>query len=242
MNGFFVTGTDTGVGKTVVAAGLARLLRQRQLRVGVLKPIETGYADPGERSDGAFLAEAAELDVRDVTPCFYPDPAAPLVAARVARRPVDLQAVFSAFKQLQSQSDWMIVEGAGGLAVPITETMDMAGLALELNLPLLIIARPNLGTLNHTCLTLHYARARGLTVLGVVLSNTQPETDSLAERTNPAMLEELGQAPVLGRVPYSPEIRNPDNAARAVAAGLDLEQFLARCEDIGLGNREVLYR
>jgi dethiobiotin synthetase len=242
MNGFFVTGTDTGVGKTVVTAGLARLLRQRHLRVGALKPIETGYADPGKLSDGAFLAAAAGLEVREVTPCFYPDPVAPLVAARATQRPVDLEAIFSAFRQLQAGSDWIIVEGAGGLAVPITETMDMASLALELNVPLLIIARPNLGTLNHTCLTLHYARARGLRILGVVVSHTQPETDSLAERTNPAMLEELGQAPVLGRVPHWPNIKGPDDAAQAVAAGLDLERFLARCEDLSLESREVLYR
>ncbi len=229
MNGIFITGTDTGVGKTVVAAGLACLLRERGCRVGALKPIETGWdgKEGGWPPDGGFLARAAGMEATpaEVVPCFYPQPAAPLAAARAAGCPVNLGAITAAFERLQARYEWGIVEGAGGLAVPVTAEKTMADLAAMFDLPLLVVARPSLGTLNHTYLTLHYARAKRLRVLGVVISNALPGNDSLAERTNPALLEELGETPVLGIVPHGP-ITQPADAARLVAQGVDLDRFL----------------
>ena len=135
IKGVFITGTDTGVGKTVVAAGLARGLVDRGCRVGVLKPIETGCSiDPDcWPADGAMLAQAARLDVspQEVVPCRYAEPLAPLVAARRSGRPVDLAAIRQAWARLQRQYDWAIVEGAGGLSVPVTEQQTMADLAAD---------------------------------------------------------------------------------------------------------------
>ncbi len=233
----FITGTDTGVGKTVIGAGLARLLVERGLKVGVMKPIETGVvslcdaaatAREGTLSDGAFLARAARIEERRevIVPCAYAEPLAPLVAARHAARRVDLAAIRRAWEHLSSEYDLVIVEGAGGLSVPIEEGYDMASLALDLGLPLLIVARPSLGTLNHTFLTVHYARSRGLEVMGVIVSGYDPQTTDVAELTNPPLMEELCQVPVIGVVPKRGAIDSPEDAADAVEEGVDMDAFL----------------
>ncbi|BBM68261.1 dethiobiotin synthase [Rhodothermus marinus] len=234
MNGLLITGTDTGVGKTVVAAGLARLLREAGYRVGVLKPVETGWEGPPGSwpPDARMLAEGACVDdpPEQVAPCVYAEPLAPLVAARRAGRPVDLDRIEAAWRRLQDR-DWVLVETAGGLSVPLTDTLDYAGLAVRWKLPVLVVSRPGLGTLNHTFLTVHYARSRGLPVVGVVLCG-YPEQPDVAEQTNPAMIEEMCHVPVLGRVPRRPAITSADEAAAAVAEGLRLEPFLARYEEL----------
>ncbi|KXB97788.1 MAG: dethiobiotin synthase [Chlorobi bacterium NICIL-2] len=234
MRGCFVTGTDTGVGKTVVAAGLARLLVERGHRVGVMKPIETGCeaASGGELPhDGRLLAEAAGIqdDRQWVVPCRYSEPLAPLVAARREGRAVDFEAIWRAWEHLKTHYEWALVEGAGGLSVPISPKYTMADLARELDLPVLIVARPVLGTLNHTYLTVHYARSKGLSVVGIVISGYDANTADVAERTNPEMLEELCELPVLGCVPRRATIETAEEAARAVSEGVNVERFIARC-------------
>lgn len=222
ISSLFITGTDTEVGKTVVTAGLARLLADEGAAVGVMKPAETGWAgDPAAMpSDGGFLAEAARVDepTRAVVPYVYREPLAPLVAARREDRPIDPGVIRLAYRELAGRYEPLLVEGAGGLSVPLTEELDMAGLAAALSLPLLIVTRPALGTLNHTFLTVHYARERGLKVLGLVICGYDETTDSIAEKTNPAMMEEMCEVPVLGRVPRRPAIETPEEAAEAVRA------------------------
>lgn len=241
MKGCFVTGTDTGVGKTVVATGLARLLVERGLRVGVMKPIETGcdVVDESELPhDGRFLAEAARIggDRRWVVPCRYQEPLAPFVAARRERRPVDFNAIRTSWEYLQAHYELAIVEGAGGLSVPISDGYTMADLAREMRLPLLIVARPTLGTLNHTYLTVHYARSKGLPLVGVVVSGYDPQTTDVAEQTNPAVLEELCELPVLGCVPRREVIDTVEEAAMAVSEGVDINSFIERCGELTMAN------
>ncbi len=228
--GLFVTGTDTGVGKTVVAAGLARLLADRGIDIGVMKPVETGWPGPpdGLPADAAMLAAAVRAsDPReDIVPFVYEEPLAPLVAARRSRRPVEPGRILSAFRRLRDRHELMIVEGAGGLSVPLTEDLTMAGLAARLELPVLIVARPALGTLNHSVLTVSYARSASLEILGLVVCGADPRSTDAAELTNPTMLEELCQVPVLGLVPRMPSIGTIDEAAAAVARGLDPDDLL----------------
>lgn len=237
MRGCFVTGTDTGVGKTVVAAGLARLLVERGHRVGVMKPIETGCeaASGGELPhDGRLLAEAAGIqdDRQWVVPCRYSEPLAPLVAARREGRAVDFEAIWRAWEHLTTHYEWALVEGAGGLSVPISPKDTMANLARELDLPVPIVARPVLGTLNHTYLTVHYARSKGLALIGIVISGYGEQTTDVAEQTNPAMLEELCELPVLGRVPRTSALTTPEEAIQAVREGVNIEYFIARCDEV----------
>jgi dethiobiotin synthetase len=199
--GWFVTGTDTGVGKTVVACALARALRARGVDVGVMKPIETGVPPEGPL-DAIALREAAgakdDLDL--VCPQRFALPAAPTVAAAAEGRRVDLAAVREAFVRLAQRHEWLIVEGAGGLLAPAAEGIPMAGLAQGLGLPLLVVARARLGTINHTRLTLEAAASRGLALAGVVISHggaalPGADLENLAE-----LRAELG-ARLVGEIP-----------------------------------------
>lgn len=227
----FVTGTDTGVGKTVVACALLLALRRRGVAVGALKPVETGCPAHGWPPDGAALAAAAGLDLPRpaVVPYALPEPLAPAVAARRAGIAIDLDVLDSAFQAQRARSELVVVEGAGGLAVPVTGNVDMADLAARWRLPLLVVARPGLGTLNHTVLTVAYARARGLAVLGIVL-NPWPEAPGIVEETNPQELARLTGVPLLGRLPRLPagdlDSRRPEKLAEAAERHLDLAPVL----------------
>jgi dethiobiotin synthetase len=192
MRGLFVTGTDTGVGKTVITAALAAGLRAAGRQVGVMKPVETGCAREGgelRAADAEYLAERAGSPDPGalICPCRYESPLAPAAAARLERRPVDLDAIRGAHAELRRRHPFLLVEGAGGAAVPLTDDLLLADLAAEFGYALLVVARAGLGTLNHTLLTLELARGRGVLVFGIVL-NRYPREPGLAERTNPEEL------------------------------------------------------
>jgi len=199
--GVFVTGTDTGVGKTVVACALLRGLRARGIDVGAMKPIETGVGHGGPADAIALRHVTGGGDpLVDVCPQSFPLAAAPAVAARAVGLAVDLAAIDDAYARLRARHEFMVVEGAGGLLVPITASLSMADLAQRLGLPLLVVARAALGTINHTRLTLAAARALGMRVAGVVISHAGgalPEADL----ANLALLrDELGAA-LVGEIP-----------------------------------------
>lgn len=198
----FVTGTDTGVGKTVVAAGLAAAFARGGADVGVMKPVATGAP---RSADALFLRSAAGSHdpLETINPVCLPAPLAPAVAARLARRPMDLARIMKAWRALSSTHECMIVEGIGGLLVPLKGRFTVADLARRMNLPLLIVARPTLGTLNHTALTVHAARAAGLTIAGIILNYHAPFRRGLAERTNLRAIGDLaGGVPLLGEIPW----------------------------------------
>jgi dethiobiotin synthetase len=168
----FVTGTDTGVGKTLVGCALVRGLRARGIDVGVMKPIETGVGPEGPLDALALRAAAGSADSLEwICPQRFALPAAATVAAAAEGKRVDLAAVRDAFAKLAARHDWMLVEGAGGLLAPAADGLSMADLARDLGLPLLLVARASLGTINHTRLALEAAAARGLALAGVVISH-----------------------------------------------------------------------
>ena len=204
--GIFVTGTDTGVGKTVVSAALAWTLKQSGKKVVVMKPVQTGTAS-AQLMDIEFVQRVigTNYPIEEVCPYRFPHPLAPSVAASLLGQKVDLDKIRSAFYKLASTHEAVIVEGAGGLLVPITEDYLMSDLAFDLNLALLIVTRPSLGTLNHTLLTVESARARGLKVLGIVI-NRFPSNPDVAENTNPGLITKMTGEQLLGVFPSDPEI------------------------------------
>jgi dethiobiotin synthetase len=207
----FITGTDTEVGKTFVTSGLARALRRRGIDVGVMKPVATG-AKRGVSDDALRLKEAAGVHdaLQFINPICLAPPLAPLIAARITDQPIDLRRVWFAYGALGARHDCMLVEGVGGLLVPVTKEMSVAGLARRLELPLLVVTRPSLGTLNHTALTVSVAHREGLEVAGLVINHHRRFPRGLAERTNREALEETCGVPVLGEVPYDPAGRASD--------------------------------
>jgi dethiobiotin synthetase len=201
--GVFITGTDTGVGKTVVGAALARFFSRRGLKVGVMKPCETGVADPRQPGDDARLLRwaAGSCDADElVAPYRLPEPLAPAAAAEHAGAAIDPLRIVAACAELRRGKDLVLVEGAGGLMVPLRGGYLMADLARQLDLPLLVIARPGLGTINHTLLTVFAARTMELPLAGILV-NRMPAQPGTAEREAPHHLASLASADLLGVLP-----------------------------------------
>lgn len=203
--GVLVTGTDTGVGKTLVASALAAALSER-MRVAVFKPAETGCAerDGGLRPEDAVrLREAAASDdpLDLVCPYRYAEPLAPFVAAERTGRPISPGRLGQCFRELAAGADFVIVETAGGLLVPLTGSYSFADLAADLELLVLLVVGSRLGALNQTLLTIECARSRRLGLVGYVLNETSPGTD-LARATNAAALEHLTEVPRIASVPF----------------------------------------
>jgi dethiobiotin synthetase len=192
-----VTGTGTGVGKTLVTAAIAANLKASGLRTAIFKPVQTGTIDGAD--DAGYAGRLAECSFE--TGQALADPLAPSIAARLDGTEIDIESITRSFERLRSEHDAVVVEGAGGLLVPVTDEITMADLASDLGLPLVIVARPSLGTLNHTALTIEAARSRGLSVAGVVISG-YPSSPNSAEATNPAEIERLCDAPIIGVVPH----------------------------------------
>ena len=203
--GIFITGTDTGVGKTAVSAVIAHLLRQRGINVGVMKPVTSGCSEIDGRlvsNDAELLCWAAGTDSRDsdTAPYLLRQPISPSMAAEQDGVRIDFHVISEAYDRLADRHDFVIVEGAGGLMVPLAGGLLIADLAAHLSLPLLVVTRPNLGTINHTLLTTFAARQMGLAVKGIVINN-YPSQPGQAEEYAPHLLGSLCGAPVLGVFP-----------------------------------------
>lgn len=206
-DGFFVTGTDTGIGKTVVSAALIKTLRANGINACAMKPVETGCKRINGAlipSDGAFLKQIAFMDdpIEHITPFCFETPAAPSVASEIEKRDIDIRLIRERFQGLQKKYQAVIAEGVGGLLVPIKRDYFVINLVRELALPLIVVSRPSLGTINHTLLTVNYALKEGIKVAGIIINfNSRPD-NTVAEETNPMVLEKLSPVPVIGTFPY----------------------------------------
>lgn len=212
MSGLLVTGTDTGVGKTFVACALAHALRARGRTVAVMKPVETGVTDGPE--DALRLREAAAdpAPLDEICPYRLRAPLAPSVAAGIAGVTIDLARLEALVRRRLDAADVLLVEGAGGLLVPIADSVTYADLAARLRLPVLLVAANRLGTVNHCALTARVAAAMGLEVLGVVLSQPTPDPDP-SVATNADTIAALTGLPILAALPH---LARPADAAAAL--------------------------
>lgn len=205
--GFFITGTDTGVGKTVVTGAIARCLSAKGIKVGVFKPIATGCERRREglvSRDAEFLAHCSnsEQSLEEINPIRYSEPLAPLVAAERSRRQVDFTLIEQAYTNVVSNNDLVLVEGIGGLMVPIERDYMVLDLMEDMALPVIIVAASRLGTINHTLLTIQACQQRSLQVAGVVINKYNPEQADLAEETNPRVISNVGQVRIIAVIPY----------------------------------------
>ncbi len=217
MRGLFVTATDTGVGKTVVAGAIIAALRARGERVAAFKPVVTGLdepAEPGWPRDHELLAAAAGTRPEAVAPSEFGPPVSPHLAAELAGVELDLDAMVVAASAAAADAgaSVLIAEGVGGLLVPLTPGHNVRDLAVALGFPLVVAARPGLGTISHTLLTLEAARSAGLRVAGVVMT-PWPEQPSVMELSNRATVARLGAVGV-ATLPLL-----PDGSPASLAAG-----------------------
>lgn len=194
----FITATDTGVGKTMATFILGTLLKSRGLDVGVMKPVQCGG------HDAAFLKKALELDdaLDVINPCYAPEPLSPHLAFRRAGKKVDIKRIRRSYEALRKRHDVLLIEGAGGLMVPLTNNYYNADLIRDLNAEIIIVSRLGLGTINHTLLTINQAKSHGLKIKGVLFSDTDPKAKSIAEKTNPVEIKRLSGVRILGVIPY----------------------------------------
>jgi dethiobiotin synthetase len=212
--GLFVTATDTEVGKTVVAGAIANYFLRQGARIAVSKPVASGCVHRREglvSEDAEFLASCADarfpLDL--ICPQRYREPLAPAVAADRANQPLDWDAVDRSLRLMSAESDVIVVEGVGGILVPLDKQYTTLDLARWLGLPTVIVARPGLGTINHTLLTIETLRRASVKIAGVVINRYPAESASIAEESNPRYIEKYGKVPVLAIVPNDPELRRP---------------------------------
>ncbi|HEX2202741.1 MAG TPA: dethiobiotin synthase [Longimicrobium sp.] len=188
-----VTGTDTAVGKTFVSTVLLKMMRRRGLKVAAMKPVETGVSPSDPASDAMRLRDAAGNDdpIERVRPLLLAEPLAPWVATARGGTRVDLDALDAAFRALCEGRDAVLVEGAGGLLVPLTREVAYDGLFVQWDLDTVVVAGNRLGAINHTLLTVRAAHDAGLRVRGVVLNTLSPDPPGIAESTNLEVLADL---------------------------------------------------
>lgn len=199
MPGIFITGTDTGVGKTFVTIWLARQLQKSGYRVGIMKPIACG---PQRDNDALLAKKVLKLDdpLALINPINLKAPLAPLVAARQEKRKININKIFSAYKKLEKKHDLVLVEGVGGVAVPILPRYCLINLIRDFGLPTIVVARAGLGTINHTLLTLNTLKEEKVAILGVIMNGFTGRDRS--EKSNAKIIEELSGVPVLAKLHY----------------------------------------
>lgn len=219
---FFITGTDTAVGKTVVTAALGLLLKEQGYDVGVMKPVQCAG------DDAVFLKKTLNVDdpLELINPCFAPDPLSPHLALKRYGIKFDRLKVGKAFDTLRSRHEVLLIEGAGGLMVPLAKDYYVIDLVRDLNAEMVIVSRLGLGTINHTLLTIEQARGRGIPLGGIIFSQGSPKAKGVAEKTNPSEIAKLRDVPVLGIVPYLKRF-DPANILRKVKPAINLKPLLA---------------
>ncbi|MHC4644258.1 MAG: dethiobiotin synthase [Planctomycetota bacterium] len=228
--GLFITGTDTGVGKTLIAGAIAGILTEDGLKVGVFKPIATGCRRDWEgviSDDTEFLSRCAnsELPLSTITPVGYLTPAAPIVSAAREGRSIEFSRIAGAYEDTCRHSDLVLVEGIGGVRVPLTVEFDLLDLAAEFDLPLVIVTRPNLGTINHTLMTIDSVRAAHLKIAGVVINGYDATRAEVAEETAGQIIAQCSGVNVLCVAPFDETVD-----IKKVSLGEVVVDSLRNCE------------
>ena len=213
MAGLFITGTDTDVGKTVITGAIAAALRNRGQNIGVMKPMASGGVANQDgkliAQDATFLMQAAGIseNKRDlVNPVCLEFELTPAVSATISGVEVDIPAILKTYQMAAKTYDPLIVEGVGGIVAPLWQDYLVADLMVEMALPIIIVTRPNLGTINHTVLTVEYARQRGLQVAGIIINGWNEDEVGILEHSNETYMAQLSQVPILGKFPHSKTI------------------------------------
>ena len=222
LKSIFVAGTDTAVGKTVVAGALASALRIKGVKVGVMKPIACGG-----REDAYFLMRCAGIDedIDLVNPISFTAALSPNVAALLEKKFIDLKAITRAHAALAKKYDALVIEGCGGLLVPLGRNVFVIDLIKRLGADSVLVSRSGLGAINHTLLSLEAMRARGLRPEGVILNRLRGGTPDQAESTNPGVIAKTGKIRVLGTFPYL-KACHENCAGKAFLKHIDFKKFL----------------
>lgn len=225
IKGIFVTGTDTGIGKTIITAAIVLGLKERGIDCGVMKPVQCAG------DDALVLKKISQADdpLILINPYYFKRPLSPHLAAKLEGRMVSIKKIKKSYQTLSARHQFLVVEGAGGLLVPLKGNFLIAELIQELNMPAIIVARLGLGTINHSLLTLEAARKRGIEVRGIIFNQNKKEPLTVCEKTNPRIISKLGKIKVLGIVPHMGSLNKKDDNLRElkeVVKRIDMSSIL----------------
>ena len=231
MNSYFVTGTDTGVGKTAITAAIAYSLRRRGIDVGVMKPIATGVAQkagPFRSEDVALLHDSSQVkdDEKTINPVFLPLPVSPYDASKILGLEIDMGIVFERYGYLVKSHQMVLVEGIGGIMTPITKDFFVADMIKQMGLETIVVTRSTLGTINHTTMTIEMCRKYRIPVRGLII-NYFDENGTPAERNAPSTLHEVTGLPILGIIPFVRDYQKPEAMANIVEKNIDLNALIS---------------
>lgn len=203
--GVFVSGSDTGVGKTVIAGAIAAVTKEHGLDTGIMKPFATG----AKETDGKLVSDDVEflkkiINASDdddlVNPIRFKQASAPTIAASESGVSIDLDRIWNAYEALKSKHDFVVVEGIGGLMVPINDILFVADMVLKMDLPLVIVSKYYLGSINHTLLTLEYAKSKKIRIKGIIINMLNDGDDFVSE------IGKYSSVPILGTIPFNENV------------------------------------
>lgn len=228
MKSFFITGTDTDVGKTVITAGLARAISDMNINIGVMKPFaaaEQQSSSGFQSEDTEILSKAARVSEPEevLTPQFFPIAASPYTASQTLGLKVDVDIVKEKYQELKDAHDMLLVEGMGGIMTPILEDYFVADLIKEMDLPAIIIIRSKVGTINHTLMTHKICKDYKIPIAGIIINNFDPEGYPSSELKRD--IENLTKVKVLGTIPKLSSL-NADDVSKQIQNNLDLDKLL----------------
>jgi dethiobiotin synthetase len=230
VKSYFVTGTDTGVGKTVITAAIAACLRKRGIDVGVMKPIASGTPQKTgfKSSDAALLHYASGVkDSEDtINPVFLPLPTAPYDATKILNLSLDLPLIFRKFHELMKIHQMLLIEGIGGMMTPITKNFFVADMVKEMGLETIIVTRATLGTLNHTIMTFKMCQQYKIPVKGIIV-NYFDEKGTPSEKNAPTTLYELTGVPILGIIPFVKDYQKLDTMVDVLEKVIDWKLLIS---------------
>ena len=230
MKSYFVTGTDTGIGKTMITAAIAACLKKRGIDVGVMKPIASGNPQKTgfKSSDASLLHDASAVKDSEVeiNPVFLPIPAAPYDATKILNLPVDMPLIFKKFQELMRLHQMLLIEGIGGIMTPIARNFFVADMIKAMGLEAIIITRATLGTLNHTVMTFKMCQQYKIPVKGIIV-NYFDEKGTPAEKNAPTTLYELTGVPILGIIPFVKDYQKLDTMMDFIENIIDWELLIS---------------
>ncbi len=230
VKAFFITGTDTGVGKTSITSGIAGSMRKIGLDVGVMKPIATGIPSVKgfKSSDVAKLVGVAGINDPEalVNPVFFPLSSSPYDAIKLLELPIDISLIFEQFKKLLSIHQILLVEGIGGIMTPIQKKFFVADMIKKMDIETIIVTRATLGTLNHTVMTCNMCKQYDIKIRGLVINNFD-EKGTPAEKNAPTTLYELTNVPILGIIPFIKDLNDVEKMIDTVGKNIDVKSLIS---------------
>lgn len=230
MKSYFITGTDTGVGKTSVTAALAVCIKKLGVNVGVMKPIATGIPQKSgfKSSDASVLSQTCGVDDSEdlVNPVFMPLPASPYDVGKILDLKVDREIIFEKFEKLKNKHEMLLVEGIGGIMTPLSRDYFVADMIKGMGLETIIVTRSTLGTLNHTMMTVRTCHDYKIPIKGIIVNNYD-EKGGMAEKNSPSTIYEITNVPILGILPFVRDYQNLEMMILHVEKNIDLKSLIS---------------